>query len=338
MARPGLSEMSISWLLLVTAATLRFSWSRAYSSSNSNSDSDTDWTKCQPHCQCVIVDSRKQADCSRNGLSVIPSVLSEEIQVLLFNSNKLGVLAARVFADGGLVNLQKIFMRGCSIREVDKRAFAGLGLLSFVDLSDNQIKRLDAALFVGETPHLRYFHANNNSIQRLEDNLFSNLDELQTVELNDNRLSAIGDRAFLNLAKLKTLKLRNNRLVRLNAAIFRAAGTPARLSLELQGNPWHCDCQLRELFNLTKNSVSIPTYCDKPERLRNMSWETLDPDELACGPTVVWPKPNDRVTPDSEQVTLTCQVTGDPKPEMYWTIGGLALDNDTRLGPNGERK
>ena len=153
--------------------------------------------------------------------------------------------------------------------------------------------------------------------------------------MNDNKLSAIGDRAFFNLTKLNTLKLRNNQLVRLNPSTFQAPGMPAHFSsLELHDNPWDCDCQLRGFFNFAKNFITTPTYCDKPERLRPTSWQELDPKQLACGPTIVWLEQNDRVTPDSEQVTLNCQVIGDPTPQIYWTIGGLVLDNDTRHSSN----
>ncbi|KAK7601563.1 hypothetical protein V9T40_009004 [Parthenolecanium corni] len=292
--------------LLLTAVMLQTGWSQSY------------WRdKCIPQCHCKYVDGRKQADCQRNGMTDIPTELSDEIQVLLLNDNYIRELKSKIFFKAGLVNLQKINLRNCSIEDVDQHAFAGLDVLTHIDLSVNQIKRLDPSTF--QLPSLRYLHINNNSIQRLENNLLANLPQLQVVEFNFNRISDIGDRTFFNLSKLKMLKFKNNQLVQLQPSLFQSIGNIAKLSFDLQDNPWKCDCQLREFFDFVKsNSFSTPTYCHEPEYLEKKSWESLTKEQFVCLHT------EEEIA--DEKVTPSSQLSNHPNSKLNSTFNEIKVN------------
>lgn len=87
-------------------------------------------------------------------------------------------------------NLQ-LYLRECRIRDVDKDAFSGLQILIELDLSNNKILTLHPGTF-RDNIRLRLLMLNRNSLQKLEDGLFTNLTYLQTIELRDCDLSHIG--------------------------------------------------------------------------------------------------------------------------------------------------
>lgn len=89
-----------------------------------------DWTAtCTAGCTCKWADGKKVAECPSAGFTTIPENLSPEIQVLDLRGNKLDVLVNRAFSSVGLINLQRIFLRNCSIRQVDKDAFHELNIM-----------------------------------------------------------------------------------------------------------------------------------------------------------------------------------------------------------------
>jgi len=91
---------------------------------------NADWTAtCTDGCICKWADGKKVAECFNAGFTTIPENLSPEIQVLDLRGNALGVLVNRAFSSVGLINLQRIYLRNCSIHQVDKDAFHELNIM-----------------------------------------------------------------------------------------------------------------------------------------------------------------------------------------------------------------
>ncbi|XP_065209257.1 carboxypeptidase N subunit 2-like [Planococcus citri] len=262
---------NIIFLLLV------YAWTETYATKH-------DWMQCHDvvnGCICKWVGGRKTATCTRALFTDIPQGFSDEIQSLVLDYTEIRTLKNDAFRQAGLINLQKISMKYCNIREIEKNTFAGLSIVIQIDLSGNQIRKLDPKLFV-PTEKLRHVYLNNNSIARLEDGLFVDLKFLQTVEFEENQISYIGHKAFDNIPQLKNVKLNNNQLNHLNKTIFEKF-TGSLKSLELKNNPWKCDCHLRDFVVwYTERLYTDPISCFGPGYLAGLSWDQIQPEQFVC--------------------------------------------------------
>ena len=63
------------------------------------------------------------------------------------NHNPLRTLPPRAFYLAGLINVQKVFMKNCSLNNLDPTALAGLVILIELDLSDNHLLELKQGTF-----------------------------------------------------------------------------------------------------------------------------------------------------------------------------------------------
>ena len=61
--------------------------------------------------------------------------------------NPLKTLPPGAFHLTGLINVQKVFMKNCSLSDLDPTALAGLVILIELDLSQNNIKQLKQGTF-----------------------------------------------------------------------------------------------------------------------------------------------------------------------------------------------
>ena len=64
------------------------------------------------------------------------------------NHNPMRTLPPRAFHLAGLINVQKVYMRNCSLDDLDPTALAGLVILIELDLSENNIYELKDGTFL----------------------------------------------------------------------------------------------------------------------------------------------------------------------------------------------
>jgi hypothetical protein len=131
--------------------------------------------------------------------------------------------------------------------------------------------------------------------------MFDGATGLDTIDLSGNVLTRIDERSFSLLPRLRTIDLSNNRLHTLKVHLF--ADIPTLNLLHLHGNPWTCDCHLRELVRVLGAShqarvspqpvqvqyvkqyhLSPPATCFLPVKVRDKQWDQLNLDEFACAP------------------------------------------------------
>lgn len=289
-----------------------------------------DWTLCPPGCKCKWVSGKKTADCRNSELKKIPETLKSEIQSLDLSENNLDHLPDEAFKSVGLVNLHKVYLRDCNIKEVHREAFKGLGILVEVDLSENRIHVLHPGTF-RDNVRLRVFYFNGNLIRRIEANLFVDLNHLQTVEMGECEITEIDDKAFRNVSNLLNLKLNANKLTHLKLSTF--SDLLKLRSLVLQDNPWICNCHLREFRNwvIERNLYAVPTACTQPEHLRGKMWNAINAKDFACKPKILWPPIGTSVSADNRDVSLGCKVTGNPMPEVHWVHNSKIISDSTKV-------
>ena len=280
---------------------------------------EADWgTTCTGGCICKWADGKKVADCTNKGFTTIPEGLSPEIQVLELRGNTLDVLVEEAFSSVGLVNLQRIHLRNCSIRTVHKNAFAGLSIMIEVDLSFNLLQRIHPDTFTGNDK-LRLLILNGNPLEKLEAHQFPSLGHLRTLELMNCGLQMVDKKAFIHLSVLETLKLSDNHFTTLKPEVLLPLNKLK--SVDLQGNPWMCDCHLLGLRDYLSeaNLNSTLTLCKDPQHLVGKSWSRLAKEDFACKPKIHVLNSSIEGKPGYD-VTFSCLISGTPLPNIWWVL------------------
>lgn len=286
---------------------------------------------CPEECNCKWKSGKETVECRKAGFIEIPSNLHHGTQVLDMNLNNLQMLPMDTFMNAGLLHLQRIYLSGCSLAQIDKKAFRNLANLVELDISDNELSYVPTASFM-EIPMLRKLYLSRNPIQKLQENAFEGLASLETLELIDCQIESIDHKAFNGLAALANLKLDGNRLATLwKKSVEHLTNLHG---LHFTNNPWQCDCHLRDtIVWIEERNVPIGAnpMCAGPPRLASRVWSTLEVEDFACEPRVVV-FPTEIVLAAGENATLTCRVTADPEPVVRWIWKGKTVANSTLLG------
>lgn len=285
-----------------------------------------DWTDCPTPCRCKWSSGKKTASCRNASFKALPYKLHPEIQILDLSGNSISRLEADAFKSAGLMNLQRIFVKSCGLREIHRDAFRDLIILVEVDLSENEIRTLDSDIFHGNE-RLRHVCFNGNPLRRLEADQFPMLPNLRIVQLQECELEFVHENAFRNVPKLETINLNLNRLQNLTEKSFKHISSLK--SLSLVGNPWRCDCGLRGFrdWYLANNLQSIAVSCSQPEKYKGWLWENVPSEDFAC-PPLIDVSPQSQVQAEAGgNVSFGCHVIGDPEPEVTWLLDGRAINH-----------
>ncbi|XP_028172783.1 insulin-like growth factor-binding protein complex acid labile subunit [Ostrinia furnacalis] len=164
--------------------------------------------------------------------------------------------------------------------------------LEYLDLSDNPITEISEEDF-SELPGLKVLKLNNLRIKEVPEYVFAPLHGLEHLELERNKnLTVFSSLAFgqevlddPDYFVLEKLSLKGSRLSKLEKDLAVPFG---QLNLlDLQGNPWKCDCELTWLKTLQIQ----PEYyehlrCGSPKPFYNSKIFELDSKYFSCTLTV----------------------------------------------------
>jgi len=284
-------------------------------------------------CVCKWKSGKQSVECRDRLLITMPLGIDGATQVLDMSGNNLQILAAGMFHQAGLLNLQRVYMSQCRIGQIDSRALKGLTNVVEIDLSRNMLTAVPSATLV-DVPLLRDLSLANNPIQKIEPEAFRNSAGLVRLDMSGCELHAVAATAFVGIDRLETLKLGDNRLTGL------LAGTVESLNkvhgVELHENPWHCDCNLRPVkVWLTKNNIPTavdPSCATGPGQVANRTFSTLVADDFACRPDIQQDDPTVEAA-TGDNASVSCRVHSSPAAKVSWYWNGRALANNTAFGP-----
>lgn len=284
---------------------------------------------CPRHCECKWRSGKESALCARASLVSVPPRLDPTTQLLDLSENRLPALRDDVFKSAGLLNLQRLYIPGCSLRNIRQHAFRALVNLVELDLSRNRLDSIPSQSF-DSIRELRELRLGGNPIAKIGDESFIALPHLVRLSLSSCKISEIDPRGFTGLeSSLEYLELSKNKLQVLHVAVLAPLRTLK--GLELASNPWECTCALRPLrdWMIRKNvPATVVPDCALPPRLMTQSWDRLDLEDFACQPEVSALVSHFQGL-EGDAVTLVCRVTGVPAPRVRWVRAGRLLGNST---------
>ncbi|KZC04368.1 PREDICTED: leucine-rich repeat and immunoglobulin-like domain-containing nogo receptor-interacting protein 3 [Dufourea novaeangliae] len=272
---------------------------------------------------------------------------NKHLQELCLSWNRLTKLPPRLFS--GLTRLRTLELDHNEIDTIPRSFFADLTSLQYLDLSGNPIGHLSSTTFQGLSSlrwlslnHLpitvlpqdvwrpvRKLHTLSLSGARLEilrnDDL-KDLEELETLEVSRSPLREISRRAFDRTPALRKIDLRDSNLTFLPANV---AQLTFLNELQLQGNPWACDCRMFWFVKWAQSKEHLRTAFQSGFRCGDEIDEVGDVFEtlryLNCtAPLLTYATPVQQYLL-LHSVLLECEFNGNPTPSLTWVTPTLRV-------------
>ncbi|KYO25067.1 hypothetical protein Y1Q_0012404 [Alligator mississippiensis] len=200
------------------------------------------------------VGSQGWADCSGNSLLRTPDALLRTITGLDLSRNSLVVPKHGALLNG-FPALRSLNLSSNPLFTLYPATFSGLGALRLLDLSHCGLAHLHPAALQG-------------------------LGNLHTLLLWGNWLRALEVSMIPAHGVLSHLDLRNNQLAYAAGPVLQRMG--GILRVQLQGNPWACNCSASVLQQWLLQRQAVQVLCASPPALQGQDIKTLTSQDLGC--------------------------------------------------------
>lgn len=208
-----------------------------------------------------------------------------DLETMEIDNVPLTFLCAGTFS--GLTKLKMLFLIRVNLKEIERFVLAPVPKLKSITIHHCGNHKLRVDNFFG-TINLHYLEKVEISNCNLYDTItaftFVGLQNITELKLIRNQIVEIGPRSFdTPLRSLNILTLEYNRLRSLSGDLFRMYRNQL-LKLNLDNNPWHCDCQMESLRIVLQNMTNVQSkrvICQTP-RHRNR-WNLFNCSELCYG-------------------------------------------------------
>ncbi|XP_007890480.1 leucine-rich repeat transmembrane protein FLRT3 [Callorhinchus milii] len=193
---------------------------------------------------------------SRNHLSSIPPGLPKTTEELRLDDNRISSISEDALKS--LTGLKRLVLDG---NLLTNRGLADEVFMNLVNLTELSLVR-NSLNYPPNLPgaNLQKLHLQENHINRIPSNAFSDLKELNRLDLSNNNLSNLPQGIFDSLDNLTQVLLRNN--------------------------PWYCGCKMKWVRDWLR---SLPTgvnvrglMCQAPEKVRGMAIKDLAVEMFEC--------------------------------------------------------
>ena len=254
----------------------------------------------------------KKLDVSYNQIELVDEKLQlnhlEELDISHNAINNLEFLH-------GMPQLRRLDLSFNQLLGLQNDTFIRSTKLHWLRIDSNPIKVLPSGLF-RRNEMIGYLSLSNLEVELLPARLLDPLTRLQQLEIRDNyRLDSLRDEIFYYLGNsLRLLNLANNTLSTIPRSLRQL---DALRSLNLDGNPFQCDCQLFWFANwLEKRPTIIPStgmFCTESGLpLVESLWK------MHCSAVRLETSTLFQEGFYGEPVILTCNFSGNPQPSVTW--------------------
>ncbi|XP_053203671.1 toll-like receptor 6 [Panonychus citri] len=164
-------------------------------------------------------------DLSNNELVALPpgffTPIKSSLRELYLQNNSISVLPPLQFNGLQWIHILNMSHNEIANNWINVDTFADLTSLVTLDLSYNQLNKIDSTTFRAQT-RLEALYLHHNKIESIADNAFSSLNNLQQLVLSYNHLNKLDSaECFTGLKKLPSLHLDHNRIEQIHNEIFR---------------------------------------------------------------------------------------------------------------------
>ncbi|CAL8304863.1 unnamed protein product [Merluccius merluccius] len=221
------------------------------------------------------------------------------LKELLLDHNRVEEVRPGAFMQLGFLNMLELTHN--QLVYIPNMAFQGLQNIKWLRLSHNSINNLATEAFAGLVT-LNRLSLDHNELQFFPTQTMTRLPTLTRLDMGYNPMTYLGEES-VSMAKLTHLYLDHMSLQDLSdTAVSRApllshldlshnqlryleptAGPKELVTLNLTGNPIHCNCYMRPLkLWAKKKRVKLLGACAGPPHLSGEPLEALGPLELRC--------------------------------------------------------
>lgn len=262
-----------------------------------------------------------------NRLTKLPSRLFSgltQLKVLDLAKNEIDTLPRGLFSD--LTTLEHLDLENNPIARLADTAFQGLANLRWLSLSHLPISSLPAGVW-RSTRKLRTLLLSETKLENLRNENLAGLNDLETLEIRNSPLREIGQLTLNETPSLRRIDLRNNDLTFLPANV---ASLPLLNELQLQGNPWACDCRMFWFVKWAESRTHLQAAFQSGLKCGHKVGGTVDTLQtlryLKCSPPILVRATNTQQYRLLSSVLLECEFSGNPAPSLTWvTPNGLVL-------------
>ncbi|XP_068710256.1 SCO-spondin-like [Montipora foliosa] len=184
--------------------------------------------KCPRVCQCTATNMVYMYCGSEDGLSVFPSFVPPQVEILSLHTNRLRTIPEEALRN--LTHLATLNLRSNQLRDLPPTVLRDLVRLRSLNVGFNKLSMLPGCLFEG-LHNLQEIYLNNNELENIPEELFQNLPSLKRLHLHFNRLKSLPGNAFLGTFSMQGLSLASNFLTGIHVETFSNLSSLRRLNL-----------------------------------------------------------------------------------------------------------
>lgn len=166
----------------------------------------------------------KKFDLSSNRIVAIPPDFfkdqSASLESVLLGNNSISALSPGLFGNLKQLNTLDFSYNKLTSKSINNSTFRGLIRLVLLDLSSNEITRLDSAIF-SDLYTLQILSLRNNLLENIEADTFSKLANLHKLLLSHNKIKYLDAYSLNGLSVLSFFAIDNNVLTGVHPEAFR---------------------------------------------------------------------------------------------------------------------